>query len=118
METTLVKSLYRDSQNYEGKEILISGWVRTIRSSKAFGFIELNDGSFFKNVQIVFDEKIKNFKEIEKLPISTTLSVKGIVVLTPESKQPFEVHANEISVLGKSSSDYPLQKKRHTPEYL
>lgn len=118
METTLVKSLYRDSQNYEGKEILISGWVRTIRSSKAFGFIELNDGSFFKNVQIVFDEKIKNFKEIERLPISTTLSVKGIVVLTPESKQPFEVHANEIIVLGKSSSDYPLQKKRHTPEYL
>jgi len=118
METTLVKSLYRDSQNYEGKEILISGWVRTIRSSKTFGFIELNDGSFFKNVQIVFDEKIKNFKEIEKLPISTTLSVKGIVVLTPESKQPFEVHANEIIVLGKSSSDYPLQKKRHTPEYL
>lgn len=118
METTLVKSLYRDSQNYEGKEILISGWVRTIRSSKAFGFIELNDGSFFKNVQIVFDEKIKNFKEIEKLPISTTLGVKGMVVLTPESKQPFEVHANEIIVLGKSSSDYPLQKKRHTPEYL
>lgn len=118
METILVKSLYRDSQNYDGKEILISGWVRTIRSSKAFGFIELNDGSFFKNVQIVFDEKIKNFKEVEKLPISTTISVKGIVVLTPESKQPFEVHANEIIVLGKSSSDYPLQKKRHTPEYL
>ena len=118
MEITLVKKLYRESENFAGKDVKISGWVRTLRDSKTFGFIELNDGSFFKNVQIVFEENLENFKEITKLPICTSLSVEGTIVLTPESKQPFEIKAKKITVEGNSSSDYPLQKKRHTLEYL
>jgi asparaginyl-tRNA synthetase len=118
MEITLVKKLYRESQNFAGKDVKISGWVRTLRDSKTFGFIELNDGSFFKNIQIVFEESLENFKEITKLPICTSLSVEGTIVLTPESKQPFEIKAKKITVEGNSSSDYPLQKKRHTLEYL
>jgi len=118
MEITLIKKLYRESENFNGKDVKISGWVRTLRDSKTFGFIELNDGSFFKNVQIVFEENLENFKEITKLPICTSLSVEGSLVLTPESKQPFEIKAKKITVEGKSSSDYPLQKKRHTLEYL
>lgn len=85
---------------------------------KNFGFIELNDGSFFKNIQIVFDAKLGNFEEISKLAISSSLTVEGKLVLTPESKQPFEIHASNIIIEGLSSSDYPLQKKRHTLEYL
>lgn len=118
MEITLVKKLYRESENFAGKDVKISGWVRTLRDSKTFGFIELNDGSFFKNVQIVFEESLENFKEITKLPICTSLSVEGAIVLTPDSKQPFEIKAKKITVEGNSSSDYPLQKKRHTLEYL
>jgi asparaginyl-tRNA synthetase len=118
MEITLIKKLYRESENFNGKDVKISGWVRTLRDSKTFGFIELNDGSFFKNVQIVFEENLENFKEITKLPICTSLSIEGTVVLTPDSKQPFEIKAKKITVEGKSASDYPLQKKRHTLEYL
>jgi asparaginyl-tRNA synthetase len=118
MEITLIKKLYRESENFNGKDIKISGWVRTLRDSKTFGFIELNDGSFFKNVQVVFEENLENFKEITKLPICTSISLEGTVILTPESKQPFEIKAKKITVEGKSSSDYPLQKKRHTLEYL
>lgn len=118
MEITLVKKLYRESEAFSGKDVKVSGWIRTLRDSKTFGFIELNDGSFFKNVQIVFEENLENFKEITKLPICTSLSVEGTIVLTPESKQPFEIKAKKITVEGKSSSDYPLQKKRHTLEYL
>lgn len=118
MEITLIKKLYRESENFNGKDVKISGWVRTLRDSKTFGFIELNDGSFFKNVQIVFEENLENFKDITKLPICTSLSVEGTIVLTPESKQPFEIKAKKITIEGKSSSDYPLQKKRHTLEYL
>lgn len=118
METTLIKNLYRETNNFSGKGVKISGWVRTIRDSKAFGFIELNDGSFFKNVQVIFEDSLENFKEISKLPLSTSLSVEGTLILTPESKQPFEIKAKKITIEGKSSSDYPLQKKRHTLEYL
>ncbi|MFL0195108.1 asparagine--tRNA ligase [Clostridium sp. WILCCON 0269] len=118
MEKTLVKSLYRETEKFVNKDIKISGWVRTIRNSKSFAFIELNDGSFFKNVQIVLDDKLENFKEIIKLSISSSISVEGTLVLTPESKQPFEVKANGVFLEGSSSSDYPLQKKRHTLEYL
>ncbi|KZL93074.1 asparagine--tRNA ligase [Clostridium magnum] len=118
MEITLIKKLYRESENFNGKDVKISGWVRTLRDSKTFGFIELNDGSFFKNIQIVFEENLENFKDITKLPICTSLSVEGTIVLTPESKQPFEIKAKKITIEGKSSSDYPLQKKRHTLEYL
>ncbi|MBC2580925.1 asparagine--tRNA ligase [Clostridium sp. DJ247] len=118
METTLIKSLYRETNNFSGKDVKILGWVRTIRDSKAFGFIELNDGSFFKNVQVIFEDSLENFKEISKLPLSTSLLVEGTLILTPESKQPFEIKAKKINIEGKSSSDYPLQKKRHTLEYL
>ena len=118
METTLIRSLYRETEKFVNKDIKISGWIRTLRDSKSFGFIELNDGSFFKNIQIVFDEKLTNFKEITKLAISSSLSIEGTLVLTPNAKQPFEIQAKEITLEGNSSSDYPLQKKRHTLEYL
>ncbi len=118
METVLVKSLYRESEKYADQDVCISGWIRTLRSSKAFGFIEVNDGSFFKNLQVVFEDSLDNFKEIEKLSISSSIIVEGKLVLTPGSKQPFEIKATKIVVEGESSNDYPLQKKRHTFEYL
>ncbi|WP_010232823.1 asparagine--tRNA ligase [Clostridium arbusti] len=118
MENVLVKKLFRQTEDYKGKEIKLSGWVRTVRASNAFGFIELNDGSFFKNVQVVFENDLKNFKEICKIAISSSLSIVGVVTLTPEAKQPFEIHAKHIVIEGNSSVDYPLQKKRHTLEYL
>ena len=114
----LVKSLYRNTSDYLNKEISITGWIRTLRASNAFGFIEINDGSFFKNIQVVFDNKLSNFKEISKLPISSSLKVIGTLVETPNAKQPFEIQAKEIVIEGMSDSDYPLQKKRHTFEYL
>ena len=118
MEKTYIKQLYRETDKFIDKEISISGWVRTERVSKNFGFIELNDGSFFKNIQIVFDDKLNNFEEISKLSISSSLTVEGKIVLTPEAKQPFEIHASNIIIEGLSSSDYPLQKKRHSLEFL
>lgn len=118
-DVILVKSLYRNTDEYADKSVKISGWIRTLRASNAFGFIEVNDGSFFKNVQVVFDaDKIQNYKEVSKLPISSSISVIGKLILTPDSKQPFEIQAEEIIVEGMSNSDYPLQKKRHTFEYL
>ena len=86
-DVVLVKSLYRNSQEYLTKEIAISGWIRTLRASNAFGFIEVNDGSFFKNIQVVFDNNLSNFKEISKLPISSSIKVIGTLVETPEAKQ-------------------------------
>lgn len=119
MEKVLVKKLFREKEKYSEKQVSVSGWIRTIRASKEFGFIELNDGSFFKNVQIVFEDKsIDNFKEVEKLPLSSSITVIGKFNLTPDAKQPFEIKAEKIIVEGMSSSDYPLQKKRHTFEYL
>lgn len=117
-KSTLIRSLYRNTNDFLSKDVTISGWIRTLRASNAFGFIEINDGSFFKNIQIVFDEKLNNFKEVSKLPISSSLTIIGTLVATPDAKQPFEVHAKEIIVEGMSNSDYPLQKKRHTFEYL
>ena len=117
-KNVLVRSLYRNTSDHLGKEITITGWIRTLRASNAFGFIEINDGSFFKNIQVVFDNKLENFKEISKLPISSSLKVVGTLVETPNAKQPFEIQASEIVIEGMSDSDYPLQKKRHTFEYL
>ena len=97
----------------------MSGWARTVRDSKTIGFIELNDGSSFKCVQIVFEDgKVDNFKEIAKLNVGSAVTVTGTVVLTPEMRQPFEIHAKEITVEGLSTPDYPLQKKRHSVEFL
>lgn len=118
MQAVEVKQLYRESEKFLNQEVKVSGWVRTIRSSKAFGFIELNDGTFFKNLQVVFDDKLENFKEVEKLPISSSVTVEGKIVETPGAKQPFEIHATNVIIEGMSNSDYPLQKKRHTFEYL
>ncbi|MCC0684572.1 asparagine--tRNA ligase [Clostridioides sp. ZZV15-6383] len=117
-EFITVKELYRDKEQYIGKTVKVAGWIRTSRVSKNFGFIELNDGSFFKNMQIVFDEKVENFKEVGKLPISSSILVEGELVSTEGAKQPVEIHAKSIVVEGESDSTYPLQKKRHTLEYL
>lgn len=113
-----IKELFKNYETYKDKEVKIEGWIRTLRDSKAFGFIELNDGSFFKNVQVVFEDTLSNFKEISKLPICSSISVTGIVTLTPGAKQAFEIKATEIVLEGASDTDYPLQKKRHSFEYL
>ena len=118
MKNVLVKEIYRETQKHSDQTIQISGWIRTLRASKAFGFVEINDGSFFKNIQVVFEENLENFKEISKLSISTSIVVEGKLVVTPDAKQPFEIKATKITVEGESSSEYPLQKKRHTLEYL
>ena len=115
---TVIKSLYRDTENFGGKEITISGWVRNSRMSSNFGFIELNDGSFFKNLQIVLESDMPNYAELSKLNIGAAISVTGELVLTPEAKQPFELKAKEVVVEGASTPDYPLQPKRHSFEYL
>jgi asparaginyl-tRNA synthetase len=118
MKQALIKDLYRNTESYIEQKVQLSGWIRTIRDSRNFGFIELNDGSFFKGVQIVFDEQLANFKEITKLPISSSIRVEGDFIYTPQAKQPFEIKATEISIEGTSNVDYPLQKKRHSFEYL
>ncbi len=118
MENIVVRELFKNSEKYYTKEIQVSGWVRTVRDSKTFGFIELNDGTFFKNLQIVFDNTLENFSEICKLTISSSIIVKGIFTKTENAKQPFELKATNLEIVNLSSSDYPLQKKRHTVEYL
>ena len=118
MKKLTIKDLYLNKENYKDKEISISAWVRTVRDSKSFGFIELNDGTYFKNLQIVFNDTLENFEDIKKLTISSTITVTGKFVLTESSKQPFEVQATKIIIENLSDSSYPLQKKRHTFEYL
>ena len=118
MNTLDIKTLYKDTKNYSNKEIRISGWVKTVRDSKTFGFIELNDGSFFKNVQVVFDSLLDNFNEICKLTIISSIEVTGTVIETPNSKQPFEIKASKIDIINLADANYPLQKKRHTFEFL
>ena len=118
MKNILVKDLYRNTEKYLSQEVQISGWVKTLRDSKNFGFIELNDGSFFKNVQIVFDSNLSNFEDIKKLSISSSIIVKGQVVKTENAKQPFEIKATNVEIFNQADLDYPLQKKRHSFEYL
>ena len=119
MKDLSVKKIYDAPEEFADQEVQISGWVRTNRSSNKFGFIELNDGSCFKSIQVVYEEgNIDNFSEIAKVSIASGLSVKGTLVLTPESKQPFEIKATEVIVEAGSAADYPLQKKRHSLEFL
>lgn len=118
MNKTIIRDLYKNTNDFIGKEVSLSGWVKTVRNSKTFGFIELNDGTFFKNVQIVFDDKLDNFSDITKLTISSSISIKGELFETPTAKQPFEIKANSIIIEYLSSSDYPLQKKQHSVEFL
>lgn len=118
MEKVTIKDLYRNTKNYIDKTVEVAGWVRTVRDSKAFGFIELNDGSFFNNLQIVFNDKLANFEEVRKLTISSSIIVNGKVVKTENAKQPFEIHADSVEIFNLADADYPLQKKRHSFEYL
>ena len=118
MEKVTIKDLYRNTENYIDKTVEVAGWVRTVRDSKAFGFIELNDGSFFNNLQIVFNDKLANFEEVRKLTISSSIIVNGTVVKTESAKQPFEIHADSVEIFNLADADYPLQKKRHSFEYL
>lgn len=118
MNNIIIKDLFRNSDNYFDKEITVSGWVKTLRDSKTFGFIEINDGSFFKNLQIVFDNTLSNFDEICKYTISTSITVTGTLVKTENAKQPFEIKASKIDLIALSAPEYPLQKKRHSFEYL
>ena len=114
-----IRDRFRNSAEYADKEITVRGWIRTNRGSNKFGFVELNDGSFFKSVQVVYEaDKINNFTEISKAPIAAALKVVGTLVLTPDAKQPFEIKADTIEIEADSDSDYPLQKKRHSLEYL
>lgn len=118
MSELQLRALHRNQEDFAGKVVTVNGWVRTNRNNNHFGFLELNDGSFFKSVQVVYDEALSNFGEICKVNVSAALQVKGEVVLTPEAKQPFEIKAEEISLLADTDPDYPLQKKRHSMEFL
>jgi len=118
MDLVTVRELYRNREEYLDKEVTIGGWVRSIRDSKTFGFIVVNDGSFFENLQVVYHDNMENFGEISKLNVGAAIIVKGTLVATPQAKQPFEIQATEVVVEGTSAPDYPLQKKRHSFEYL
>lgn len=118
MELTEIKRLFRNKEDYIGKTITIGGWVRSNRGSKNFGFLVLNDGTFFEPLQVVYSDKLDNFAEISKLNVGTALIVSGTLVETPNSKQPFEIQADSVEIEGPSTPDYPLQKKRHSLEYL
>ena len=118
MECTLVKDLYRKTGDYINNNVQVAGWVRTVRTSKNFGFIELNDGSFFKNVQIVFDNKLDNFDKVNKLTISSSIIVSGKVVKTENAKQPFEIHAEKVEIFNLADTSYPIQKKNTSFEFL
>ena len=118
MELITVRELFKNTAAYAGKEIEVGGWVRSIRASKQFGFIVLNDGTYFTPVQVVYHDTMENFQEISKSNVGAALIVKGTLVETPDAKQPFEIQASEVTVEGASTPDYPLQKKRHTLEFL
>ncbi|MDF2801271.1 MAG: asparaginyl-tRNA synthetase [Anaerocolumna sp.] len=118
MELKTIRELYRNKEDYIGKEITLGGWVRSIRDSKAFGFIVLHDGTYFETLQIVYHDTMSNFAEISKLNVGAAIIVKGELIATPDAKQPFEIQATEVVVEGVSSAEYPLQKKRHSLEFL
>ncbi len=118
MELTEIRELYRNREEYIGKKITVGGWIRSIRDSKTFGFIVLNDGTFFEPLQIVYGDKLANFEEISRLNVGAAVVVTGTLVATPQAKQPFEIQAEEVLVEGASVPEYPLQKKRHSFEYL
>ncbi len=115
---TNIRTLYRDRDNYIDKTVTVGGWIRSVRDSKTFGFLVVNDGTFFEPLQVVYHDKLDNFAEISKLNVGAAVIVTGTLVATPENKQPFEIQADEVFIEGASTPDYPLQKKRHTLEYL
>lgn len=118
MSYTPIKNLYRESDKFINTKIKVAAWVRTLRSSKDFGFIEVNDGTFFKNLQVVFDRKLSNFSELEKISIGSSLEISGNLIESPASGQAFELQAEEIKIINLAAADYPLQKKRHSFEFL
>ena len=118
MELTQIRELYRNKEAYFDKKVTVGGWVRSIRDSKTFGFIVMNDGTFFEPLQIVYGDRLSNFDKINKINVGAALIVTGTLVATPQAKQPFEIQADEVVIEGASTPDYPLQKKRHTLEYL
>ena len=118
MELITVKELYKNREQYFDKEVTVGGWIRSIRDSKTFGFIVVNDGSFFETLQVVYHDTMENFAEISKLNVGAAIIVEGTLVATPQAKQPFEIQATSVTVEGASAPDYPLQKKRHSFEYL
>ena len=118
MELITIRELFKNTKDYAGKTIEVGGWVRSVRASKAFGFIVLSDGTYFNTLQVVYHDTLTNFAEVSKMNVGAALIVRGTLVETPEAKQPFELQAEEVTVEGASTPDYPLQKKRHTLEYL
>ena len=118
MKLTTIREIYKNREVYLDKEVTVGGWVRSVRDSKTFGFIVLHDGSYFETLQIVYHDEMENFAEISKMNVGAAIIVKGTLVATPQAKQPFEIQAAEITVEGVSAPDYPLQKKRHSMEYL
>ena len=115
---TKIKQLFRNTAEYATKEVTVCAWVRTNRSQAQFGFLTVNDGSFFESLQIVYDQKLENFEDISKIRVGASVEVIGEVVLTPDMKQPFEIHATKVTMLGDCPENYPIQPKRHTREYL
>ena len=118
MDFIHIKKLYQDMDSYNEQSVTICGWIRSLRDSKSFGFISINHGTYFQPVQVVFDNTLENFDTIRKLNIGSALIIKGNVLVTPNARQPFEIHAESITIEGTSTPDYPLQKKRHSFEYL
>ncbi len=118
MELVSIREIFRSTKKYENQTVTVGGWVRSNRNSKNFGFIVLNDGTFFEPIQVVYGDKLDNYDVVGKINVGAAVIVKGQLVLTPEAKQPFEIQAKEVTVEGPSTPDYPLQKKRHTFEYL
>lgn len=118
MELLDIRELYRNREKYFGKEVSVGGWVRSVRDSKTFGFIVMNDGTYFEPLQVVYHDNLDNFTAVSKLHVGSAIIVRGELVATPQAKQPFEIQATEITIEGPSTADYPLQKKRHTLEYL
>ncbi|MCR5267092.1 MAG: asparagine--tRNA ligase [Lachnospiraceae bacterium] len=118
MELTNIRDLFRETEKYAGKEVSVGGWLRSKRDSKTFGFLVINDGTFFEPLQVVYSDKLDNFADISKSNVGAALIVKGTLTLTPDAPQPFEIQATEVLIEGASAPDYPLQKKRHSFEYL
>lgn len=118
MNLVTVRQLYKEKEKYVGKEIEVGGWIRSVRNSKTFGFIVINDGTYFETLQIVFNDSIENFAKISKLNVGAAILVKGVLEATPNAKQPFEIQAISVEIEGDSTPDYPLQKKRHSLEFL
>ena len=115
---TKIKQLFRQKEQYGDKEVTVMGWVRTNRAQAQFGFLNVNDGSFFENLQVVYDNVLENFEEISKFRVGVSVKIVGKVVLTPGMKQPLELHASSVEMLGDCPENYPIQPKRHTREFL